>query len=214
MTSSWTELRFWQHLLLTASNYHAQLGLLMVLRNIGTLFVYMIATLPLSAKMELKELLHFTQLEVFCAESNWPNLQCRIQLLPNRPRDRSRVDTLVADAGTICRQVVRYWLTTAGSRPINARRIYCVRTKAMSSPIQMQLGCHFYLADLDHLWRDQMITKWSEEIDFLIFVAKATLSASLDHRSIRLILHIDASGRLVYHVQETGRDSKPASDLS
>ncbi len=37
------------HLLLTVSHYCEQLGLLRVLGNIGTLFVYMTATLPLSA---------------------------------------------------------------------------------------------------------------------------------------------------------------------
>ncbi len=145
------------HLLLTSSHYRKQLGLLRVLRNIGTLFVYMTATLPLSAEMELKDLFHFTQLEVLCAESNRPNLQYRIQLLPNRPRDCSRVDTLVAEAVTICRQDARHWLAKAGSWPMTARGICFVRTKAIGSCIQSQLGCHFYHANLDHLQRDQVI---------------------------------------------------------
>ncbi len=98
------------HLLLTASHYCEQLRLLRVLRNIGTLFVYITATLRLSAELELKDLLHFTQLKILRAESHWLNLQYRIQLLPNRPTDCSRVDALVAEAVTICRQDARHWL--------------------------------------------------------------------------------------------------------
>ncbi len=201
------------HLLLTASHYREQLGLLGVLRNIGSPFVFMTATLPPSAEMELKDLLHFTQLEVLRAESDRPNLQYRIQLLPNRPRDCSRADTLVAEAVTICKQDARHWLAEAGSRPMTARGICFVRTKALGSRIQSQLGCHFYHADLDHLRRDQVITAWSQGVDSPILVATAALSAGLDYPSICLILHVDAPGGLVDYAQETGRagrDGLPA----
>ena len=45
-----------------------------MLRRVDYPFVYLTATLPPAAELELKQLLYFTVLEVFRASSDRPNL--------------------------------------------------------------------------------------------------------------------------------------------
>ncbi len=83
--------------------------------------------------------------------------------------------------------------------------ISLVRTKAIDSPIQSQLGFHFHYADLDHLKLDQVITDCSQGVNSLTFVARTELSAGLDDLSIFLILHVDEPLKLVDYIQNTCR---------
>ncbi len=168
----------------------------------------MITFLPPSAKMQLRDPLYSTQLEVFRFKSDWPNIQYHIQLLLNCLKDCRGADTLVAKAVTICKQNAQHRLEKLGSWLMTANGLCFVRTNALGFRIQRQLGCHFYHSDLDHLRRNQVIITLSQNRDPYVLFAVAAWRASIYNLSICLIVHVDAPGWLINHLQKTARDGQ------
>ena len=80
------------HLILTAAHYRENLELLEVLRQVRYLIVYLIITLSSIEERELKQFLHFTQIEMLRVSSNRVNIEYCIQSVSSNLHDSSNLD--------------------------------------------------------------------------------------------------------------------------
>ncbi len=196
------------HLILTATDYREQLGLLGVLRQIACPLICLTATLPPGGEFDLKQSLFLSHPTIYRGSSDRPNLEYCVQLItqPQSPEIQERLDRdelLAAAADKVNSEDRRIWNRTGGH--LRARSLYYVRSKALGRLLAERLRCNFYHAGLSVVDRVSMVTAWYQGTHSPCLVATSALSAGLDYPSVRRVVHVDAPSGLVDYGQETGR---------
>jgi len=154
------------HLVVTASDYRENLGLLAILRQIPCPLVCLTATLPPIAEFDLRQSLFMSHPAIHRVSSDRPQLEycvesaaSLVRLQAPESQHGSQDELLIRAAGIIYVRDLETWGSSDASD--TARSIYFVRSKRIGVAIAQRLGCQFYHGGLSPAERTFILTAWS-----------------------------------------------------
>ncbi|KAF8808340.1 P-loop containing nucleoside triphosphate hydrolase protein [Phlegmacium glaucopus] len=198
------------HFVLTSQHYRPLMGCLSQLRQLAVQFVYLTATMPISATSELLHKLHAlpTAIKLIRAPTIRSNLiYSRFKIDPHDPDKLS-----FKDGQGITQSIVKFIFDFAQKlKPKERILVYCL-SKKDTETLACLLKCDYYHSVIEDEAQREIYKGWISNSRSPILTTTSCLSAGMDYSFVRMVVHWKLPRNLLDKEQESGRAGRDGEE--